>query len=245
MILTSLAAVLLLCLTHIFVEKLRLTNIPRSKWLSVAGGISVTYIFMEAFPELKEFQEKLGEAGFFAIPGFEHHEIYLISLAGLVLFYGLENRTKKSSLSSREADGGEEEIRIPGIFWIHIASFALYNFIIGYLILSRDEKSIGAMLLYAMAMAFHFMVTDHSLEDHFRHLYRKKGRWILVAFLFLGWLTSIFYTIPEGYLGLIFAFLSGGIIMNVLKEELPKERESNFLAFFSGIIFYTVILMLI
>lgn len=245
MIILSFVAILVLCLTHIFVEKLRLTNIPRSKWLSVAGGISVTYIFLQSFPELKEFQEKLIESGVLTIPGFEHHEIYLISLAGLVFFYGLENKTKKSTLSSREAGRVEEEEEVPGVFWIHIASFALYNFIIGYLILSREEKSVAAVLLYAVAMAFHFMVTDHSLEDHFRNLYRRKGRWILIGLLFLGWLTSIFFTIPEEYLGILFAFLAGGIIMNVLKEELPKERESNFMAFFAGIVFYTIILMLI
>lgn len=243
LILYSFFGILLLCLTHFFVNKLRLSGIPRSKWLSVAGGISVTYIFLEAFPELQEFQAHLSKEleNIFSIPGYENILIYIISLLGLTFFYGLENRTKKSTLSTREPAEGEE-VQISGIFWIHIFSFAFYNFIIGYLLLNREEKSFEAFLLYSVAMAFHFMVTDHSLEDHFRSAYKTKGRWILISFLILGWLLSIFFTIPEVYIAIVFAFLAGGIIMNVLKEELPKERDSNFFAFLSGIVLYTVLL---
>ncbi len=40
------------------------------------------------------------------------------------------------------------------------------------------------------------------------------------------------------------AFLAGGIILNVLKEELPEERESRFGAFFVGSLLYSVLLLL-
>ncbi|UJH92331.1 hypothetical protein LZ575_07320 [Antarcticibacterium sp. 1MA-6-2] len=244
MIFSSLLAIFILCLTHVFVHKLRLSGLPRSKWLSIAGGISVSYIFLQSFPELREIQEKINHHEIFSIPGFREFEIYLISLLGLTFFYGLENRTKKSSESSREPDEGGNE-RIVGIFRIHIISFAFYNFIIGYLLLSREDTSMAGIMIYAIAMAFHFIVTDHSMEDHFRDNYKKSGRWILVLSLFLGWVTSLLFHIPEGYVGIIFAFLAGGIIMNVLKEELPKERESNLLAFCAGVIGYSVLLIFI
>ncbi|WP_159438441.1 hypothetical protein [Edaphobacillus lindanitolerans] len=41
----------------------------------------------------------------------------------------------------------------------------------------------------------------------------------------------------------ISAFLAGGVIMNVMKEELPKERQSSFLAFLIGVVGYTGILL--
>jgi hypothetical protein len=31
-----------------------------------------------------------------------------------------------------------------------------------------------------------------------------------------------------------FAFLAGGVVLNVLKEELPDGRESRFLPFLAG-----------
>jgi hypothetical protein len=155
----------------------------------------------------------------------------------------LENRSKKSWESDRAPDeGGKKNL---GVFWIHVSSFAVYNAIIGYLLINREEESLQSFLLYAIAMAFHFIVTDHALEDHFSKSYQAKGRWILVAAVFFGWLLSIFISIPEVYIGIIFSFLAGGVIMNVLKEELPKERESNLFAFCVGVVIYGSILILI
>lgn len=245
MIFISFLAVLLLGLAHLFVYKLRLSQLPRSKWLSFAGGISVAYIFIEALPELREAQEHLeGEGKHLSIPLFEGHTIFLIALLGLVCFYGLENWAAKSTASHREPAQGSEK-KVEGIFWIHLGAFSMYNFVIGYLLLQREKDSFENLLLYAVAMAFHFMVTDYGLHDHFRKAYRRKGRWILVASVLLGWLSSLLVEIPEGNMGLIFSFIAGGIIMNTLKEELPKERESNFFAFLTGTLAYTFFLALI
>lgn len=242
----SFAGIIILCLTHIFVQKLKLSGIPRSKLLSVAGGISVTFIFLEAMPELREYQEKLSEEHGSLVPGFEEISIFLIALFGLVFFYGLENRTKKSSSSRRETPSEVKRKHKPkGFFWIHVSSFAVYNFIIGYLLLRREEDSLQALILYVVAMSFHFIVTDHSLEDHFKHMYKTRGRWILVVGLFAGWIVSLLWTIPLFYVGLIFSFVIGGVIMNVLKEELPAERDSNFFAFLGGVAGYALLLALV
>jgi hypothetical protein len=44
-------------------------------------------------------------------------------------------------------------------------------------------------------------------------------------------------------LGLLFSFLAGGVVLNVLKEELPEERKSNFWAFLFGVVFYAGLLL--
>jgi hypothetical protein len=51
--------------------------------------------------------------------------------------------------------------------------------------------------------------------------------------------------IDEAALGVLFAFLSGGVMLNVLKEELPEERESRFWAFVVGVTAYTTLLLLL
>ncbi len=55
----------------------------------------------------------------------------------------------------------------------------------------------------------------------------------------MGLLTEI----PEVAIAVLTAFLAGGVIMNVLKEELPEERQSRFWAFALGVALYTVILL--
>lgn len=39
------------------------------------------------------------------------------------------------------------------------------------------------------------------------------------------------------------AFLAGGVVLNVLKEELPEERESSFGAFAVGATLYAAIVL--
>jgi zinc transporter ZupT len=236
---TATAAVLL-ALTHLFAERLKFSSIPRSKWLSFAGGVSVTYIFVHLLPELAEGQEMIQENG---VEFLEHHT-YLIALIGLALFYGLEKTAKQSSESAREAPGDEMAANL-NVFWLHITSFALYNAIIGYLLVHREDESWRSLLWFTIAMAFHFVVNDYGLMDHYHNAYRRKGRWIIMLAILGGWLIGVLTDIPEIWIIMLFAFIGGGTIMNVLKEELPQERKSNFWAFGAGIFFYSLLLLFI
>jgi hypothetical protein len=51
--------------------------------------------------------------------------------------------------------------------------------------------------------------------------------------------------VHETVIAILFALLSGGVILNVLKEELPEERESRFWAFALGAAVYAFILMVL
>ena len=120
---------------------------------------------------------------------------------------------------------------------------AVYNALIGYLFLHRLASGLEDLLLFFVAMALHFVVNDHGLREHHKDAYLRKGRWVLAAAVVLGWVVGLLTKIPEVAIAVLTAFLAGGVIMNVLKEELPEERESRFWAFALGAAFYTVILL--
>jgi hypothetical protein len=134
----SLLAVLGLVIVHLFSNRLRFLNVtPRNIWLSIFGGISVSYVFVvHLLPELAEGQQTVAEAldegrGL----AFLQSHIYLIALLGLVVFYGLERLATSSRRRKRQAS--KEDSTSEGVFWLHISSFAVYNFLIGYLFLHR------------------------------------------------------------------------------------------------------------
>ena len=56
-----------------------------------------------------------------------------------------------------------------------------------------------------------------------------------------GWAVGLLFDISEAALAVLFAFLAGGVVMNVLKEELPEERESRFWAFALGAALYSAV----
>lgn len=231
MALISLLGLVSLVAVHLFSGRLRfLDGTPRSLWLYVAGGISVAYVFVHLLPELAEGQETIAEAleGGEGLVFLESH-VYLVALVGLVVFHGLERLATSSR--RRRCEAGKEDSTASGVFWLHISSFAVYNFLIGYLLLHRIDAGLGNLLLFFAAMALHFLVNDYGLREHHKETYRRAGRWLVAAAVVLGWVAGLLAEIPEVAIAVLTAFLAGGVIMNVLKEELPEERQSRFWPF--------------
>ncbi|WP_142848602.1 hypothetical protein [Telmatospirillum sp. J64-1] len=224
---------------HIFIGRLAfLDAIPRSRWLSFAGGVAVSYVFVHLLPELAEHRTVLHERGF--IGG--ELSAYLLALTGLSVFYGLE-RTVRMSRGRRRTHAAEEKEPVSFVFWLHIGSFALYNVLVGYLLVHREEVGFVSLLLYGVAMGLHFVTNDFGLRSDHHRAYNHTGRWILAASVLFGWLLGLWVTVPEAGISLLFAFLAGGVVMNVLKEELPEERQSRFLPFAFGAAIYALLMM--
>jgi hypothetical protein len=201
-----------------------LRSMPRSLWLSAAGGVSVAYVFVHILPDLAAHQRRVEEGG--VLESIESH-VWLIALAGLAVFYGLERLARRGRGDS-------------GVFRIHLGSFALYNLLIGYLLVHREES--GGLLFYALALGVHFLVNDQGLREQHGHAYHRV-RWLLAAAPLAGWALGIAFALPGLAITALFAFLAGGIILNVLKEELPEDRESRFAAFAAGAAGYAALLL--
>ncbi|MBA2452361.1 MAG: hypothetical protein H0V47_04275 [Chloroflexia bacterium] len=230
-------AVICLALVHVLGARLTfLEAIPRSYWLSIAGGTAVAYVFVHILPDLSHSQAAVEDSGIVELDFLERH-VYFVALFGLAMFYGLEHwvqSTKRRTTPSSE--------RGDGVFWVHMGAFAIYNALIGYLLLHRDVPGYSSLLAFSIAMAFHFLTNDHSLRKHHEHVYHDRGRWILAAAVVTGWLVGLFVDAGDAVIGVLFAFIAGGIILNVLKEELPEDRESRFLPFVLGASGYAVLL---
>lgn len=237
----SLLFVIGFVIIHLTSKQMKFLKVePRSRFLSVAGGISVAYVFMHLLPELEEYQKEFDES--FQNFQFLESHIYIIALLGLVIFYGLEQLAKKSKRKGEKSGIYKASFNV---FWVHIGSFALYNAIIGYLILRGEYQSEWGMLLYFVAMGIHFVTNDKGLRATHKEDYDRYGRWLLAVSITIGWLIAAFTEVNIFILSMLSAFLAGGVILNVMKEELPEERESSFPSFLSGMLGYTILLLLL
>lgn len=232
-----------LAVIHVFSGRLRfLRSTPRSRWLSIGSGVSVAYVFVHILPDLSEAQQTV-QQGFNTELAFLEHHVYLVALVGLSVFYGLERVAKNSRNRNQEAGNGD--VTTAGVFWLHITSFAIYNALIGYLLLHREVAGVISLLFFAIAMALHFVVNDNGLREHHKKTYDHTGRWILAAAVIAGWAIGSRTEVSQAAIALLFSFLAGGVVLNVLKEELPEERESRFWAFVCGAAGYTALLLLL
>ncbi len=230
-----------LAIVHLFSGGIRFLDVlPRSRWLSVAGGISVAYVFVHLLPDLAQEQEAIRGVVGRSFNFLEYH-VYLVALVGLSALYGLERAAKTSR--KRERSAGREDATEAKVFWVHTVSFALYNALIGNLILHREEPGFQSLIFFTFAMGVHFVVNDFGLRKDHKGAYERIGRWVLAVSIFAGWAIGVFFEISEAALAVLFGFVAGGVVMNVLKEELPEERESSFWAFALGATLYTAILL--
>lgn len=232
-----------LALIHAFVSKLNVVNvIPEHRWMSFAGGVSIGYVFLEIFPELSHAQEELEHSAFPLAAYLENH-VYILALLGLLVFYGLDIL----ALTSRRQNRSENTVdsTSPAVFWIHISAFAVLNIIFGYLLQNLVDHSLLQCLLYFIAVALHFFILDHNLREHHKTPYDKQGRWFLTAAIMVGAIAGQATRLNEAALSIIWSFLAGSIILNILKRELPDERKSCFGSFVGGMALYTGLLLLI
>lgn len=244
----ALIGALALAAVHLLSGTLRfLEGVPRSRWLSAFAGVSVAYVFVHLLPELAEGQRAIeGEPA----PGkesgpileFLEHHVYLAALLGLAVFYGVEKHSLVSRHQGRNT-GGEDKTA-PDAFWLSIGSFAVYNGIVGYLLLRGELEELSALVLYTVALAVHFVINDFGLRAHHKDAYERIGRWLIAAGVLVGWVLGVTAEISERAIALIVAFIGGGVILNVLKEELPGERRAHFLPLVAGAALYTALLQL-
>ncbi len=245
--LVALGVVLVLIVAHLVPPKLAFIELtPRSWMLSAAGGISVAYVFVHLLPEIAEAQAAVEASTGTASAGVERHA-YVIALVGLAVFYGLERAAVTWGRSPRVEDAPAEQSLLattPAAFWLSVVSFAIYNAIIGYLVVRRAEHhSWGELAAFTVAIALHFLINDLSLRAHHQRRYDRAGRPVLVGAIVAGWLVGVTTELSDASVGLAIAFLAGGIILNVMKEEMPQERQSRFLPLAVGAFAYAALLL--
>lgn len=223
-----------LALVHLLADR---RNAPTTggtrQFLSAAGGATVAYVFVLLLPEVSEAALTVGELRGEALLAEQY--VYLLTLVGFVAFYGVEVAVAHRT--------GEDVERSPFVFWAHVAVFALYSGLIGYLLFHQEVEGVSNLVFYALAMALHFGITDYGLRRHHGDAFDRLGRWILAGATLLGGGVGIVLELGPLVLSTLFGFVAGAVVLNVLKEELPELNESRFVAFALGALAYTLVLL--
>ncbi|WP_202389847.1 hypothetical protein [Parapontixanthobacter aurantiacus] len=226
---------------HVLIGRLTfLDRTPRSAWLSFSGGVAVAYVFLHILPELAShgeifasalrLEDRLAEAW-----------VYALALTGLALFYGVERAVTVSRSDQRAK--GEGDRPESGVFWVHLVTTGSLVAIISYLLNHREDMSASGLAVFFVAMVLHFMTADYGARANHPELYERYGRWVLALASLGGWLLGTLVALPEFGIACLFAFLGGGIILVVMKEELPAERQSRFFPFLIGTVLYAMLVI--
>jgi hypothetical protein len=226
----------------------------RRRILSFGAGVTIAYVFVHLLPELEAAREVLARNEARMSLPFPALRVYLAALAGFMVFYGLEymivwaRRPAGNKRDSPQAgavpgakDGEESRLRRR----VHVGGFLAYVWLAGYLAVRSLEEGSTPIALYAVALGLHFLSLDFSLLGEYGPWYDRKIRYAFAVAPLAGWAMGIFLGFGQFFTAALLGFLSGGIIMNAIVAELPKEKEGRFLYFLLGGAFYTALLIIL
>jgi hypothetical protein len=231
----TLAAALVLASVYVFGHKLRATSHHRL-WVSIAGGVSVAWVFIDLLPEISENQAKFSTGPHRAMALFPEQAVYLAAMLGFMLFYAFEY------IAVASVDKGEASSIFSSF---RITAFAAYSGLIAYLLIHNVWKDASTLLLYTLAMSFHFLLVDHSLFSEHYGSYKSPWRWVLALSVLGGWFVGILTSIPDPWMARIVGFVSGGVLMNTVVVELPEGRGGRFWPFAIAAAAYSAVLILV
>ncbi len=209
--------------------------VDRRDIISFGGGMAAAYVFVHVMPELHGARQTFTES--VSVPlRYEGMAIYFLALVGFLVFYGLDHwRARLRETSEAEQAGSA--------FKFHVGGFAVYVWLMAYLLVRNLEETPVSTTLYAAAIAFHFLSLDHELRNEHGAAYQRIGRFVLAGAAVLGWGTGLLFALPHVALAPLVAFISGAIIMNSLIMELPSEKDGRFWPFMTGGLLYGLILL--
>jgi hypothetical protein len=240
----TLAAVVLFAAVFILGGKLhRPHNMRRRGLFSFSAGAAVAYIFVHLSPELQIAQDVFVKETAHPFLPFALYSIHVATMIGFIVFYGLEQFV----IGSREITEGQNVAEEhPGgmSFRIHVGVFAMYSFLVAYLLVDNLEGATVPIIFYTVAMCLHFLTVGHSLHQEYGALYDRVGARLLAASTFAGWGTAMVTDFPKPLVAVLLGFIAGGVMVNTIITELPTEKEGRFLPFLIGSICYTVLLLL-
>lgn len=240
----SLAIIIAFMFVHISTNYIKLLDRkPKDRLMSFVSGGSIAYVFLHLVPELTHYQEVADQATLpFWIESLDY-SAYLMTLVGIAFFYGINQLNEKSKAKKEKNENISQSSSF--VFALEILGFSLYNVLIGYLLVDLSGEKIPDYLIYFIVFSFHFIANNRVLHLTHEDLYTHIGRWVLAISVFLGWVLYYFTNTSDLNIAYFSSFLTGGIILNILNDELPAEKNSSYPSFIMGLVFITVLLQLI
>ena len=209
-------------LTAAKVDALRGT--PRSRWLSFAGGVAITYVFLKLLRELTHAQEQI-EARHPSAGWLREHLLFLLALGGAAVLFAVERAAKRTKQARKQR--GEEERSAAWVFWLHAVIMSAYAAFIGYLLFHQPHGA-RAVAVLGVVMALHFAGIAVALTDDYKSLYLTRGRWLLAAAVVIGGAVGPGMRLPDAVFHPVLGAMAGAVVFSVIKEEIPPEQQSRF-----------------
>ena len=197
------------------------------RWASVGGGAGLAYVFIHLLPELASGGQTISDAAgmqSFVPSAMTESLLFLVALVGVLIPYTLNVISKQHPKSTQWTGAAR------------LLTFALISYLYAYSLPSLLSTGISYGLLFTIAISAHVLLADRTLAAEHPVTFRRRFRWIGSAALVLGSLhAAVLHPVSDLTLAIATAFVGGGLLISVFREELPDAGQSRLLWFSLGL----------
>ncbi|WP_237699260.1 hypothetical protein [Synechococcus sp. CC9311] len=206
------------------------------RWASFGGGAGMAYVFVHLLPELASHGQAISEAPgmkTFAPTPITEALLFLIALVGIMLTYSLDVLATHERQAGRVASS------------LHTLNFAAISYLYAYSLPSLISTGLAYGVLFTIAICAHVLLADRTMAARHPATFRTRTRWFGTAALVLGLLhAALFHPVADLHLAIATAFIGGGLLIAVFREELPAVNRTRLGWFVAGTVSMTSLLLL-
>ena len=205
------------------------------RWASAGGGAGLAYVFIHLLPELASGGRTISEAvnmHRYLPTAMTESLLFLVTLVGVVIPYAL-NVISQQHPASRRWTGSAR-----------LATFALINYLYAYSLPSLLTTGISYGVLFTVAISTHILLAERTLAREHPTAFRRRFRWIGCTALVVGSVqAAALHPVSDLTLALATAFVGGGLLISVFRQELPDTDHSRLGWFGLGLMGMTTLLL--
>jgi len=193
----------------------------KMKFISFSAGASVSYIFLVLLSEIY--------SGAIAISKL----LFLAVLFGFGIFHIIEKYIRQNFTGPAL----RKEHRL-----VHSTTSFVYFFVVGFLLvkLVETDGNLSSILLFIPIM-LHIIIDSLPRRHTKKHFLRAFS----ASSPFLGAISATFIDIGNAGNVALLGLVGGALLYTVVRESLPREREGKPMYFITGLLLFTVLILLL
>jgi len=192
----------------------------KMKFISFSAGVSISYVFLILLPEIYTGAMSINRLLFISV------------LFGFGVFHLIEKYIRQNFTGPKL----RQEHKI-----IHSTTSFIYFFVVGYILVSLTDSNILNGVLLFIPVLLHIVID--SLPR--RTTKKKHMRIFSTSSPVLGALTATFTNFGEAVNLTLLGIVGGALLYTVIRESLPREREGKPLFFLTGLLLFTIVVLLL
>lgn len=198
-------------------------------WIPFTGGVAIGYVFLYLLPKLSDYTDSIRVGGVQGIWEILDYRVYLYGLLGFVFYYFVDQYKAQKNRRHIAAE------------ILYGSGFFIYSLLTGYVVANWSRPGLIPVFLAGGILTLHMLAVNHQMRKWHSRAFDDYFRWLFALALFIGWGAGVFLDIPRELEIVVTGMLAGGIITNIMNEELPDNEPRKILPFIAGVVLITIV----